>query len=104
MNRANDSVRRRTATDALNAALLWVQKESDRYEWSKADAWKKDRLRSEKPLTPRGMSLTDDVVFDSRSDSDDEDEVDNQKDGWMYKGNVVVSYKIVKAADVRIII
>ena len=26
---------------------------------------------------------SDDVVFDSRSDSDDEDEVDNKKDGWM---------------------
>ena len=61
MNRANDSVRRRTATDALNAALLWVQKESDRYERSKADAWKKDRFRSEKPLTPRGMSLMKDI-------------------------------------------
>jgi hypothetical protein len=61
MNHANDSVRRRTATDALNAALCWLRKESERYERSKADAWKKDRFRAEKPLSPRGMSLMTDI-------------------------------------------
>ncbi len=61
MNQANDCVRQRTATDALNAALCWLRKETECYKRSKLDAWKKDRFRIEKPLSPRGMSVMKDV-------------------------------------------
>ncbi len=42
MNRANNSIRRRTAIDILNAALDLIKKESERFERSKSDAWKKE--------------------------------------------------------------
>jgi hypothetical protein len=61
MNRANDSIRRRTAVDILNAALLLIKKESERFERSKSDAWKKEMWSEEKPLTPRGMAVIKDI-------------------------------------------
>jgi hypothetical protein len=42
MNRANDSIRRRTAVNILNAALVLIKKESEQFEWSKSNAWKKE--------------------------------------------------------------
>ncbi len=42
MNRANNSIRRQTAVDILNAALVLIKKESEQFERSKSDAWKKE--------------------------------------------------------------
>ncbi len=41
MNHANDSIQRQTAINILNAALVLIKKESERFERSKSDAWKK---------------------------------------------------------------
>jgi hypothetical protein len=61
MNRANDSIQRQTVVDILNAALLLIKKESERFERSKSDAWKKEVWSKEKPLTPRGMAVMKDI-------------------------------------------
>ena len=61
MNHANDSIQRWTAVDILNAALLLIKKESERFERSKSDAWKKEVWSKEKPLTPRGMAVMKDI-------------------------------------------
>jgi hypothetical protein len=52
MNRANESIQRQTAINILNAALLLSKKESEGFERSKSDAWKKKVWSEEKPLTP----------------------------------------------------
>ncbi len=61
MNRANDSIQRRTAIDILNAALLLIKKESEQFEWSTSDAWKKEVWSKEKPLTPWGKAVVKDI-------------------------------------------
>ncbi len=38
MNRANDSIRRWTAVDILNAVLVLIKKESEQFERSKSNA------------------------------------------------------------------
>ncbi len=57
MNRANDSIQRQTAIDILNDALLLIKKESEQFERSKSDAWKKEVWSKEKLLTPQGMTV-----------------------------------------------
>jgi hypothetical protein len=61
LNRANDSIQRQTAIDILDAALLLIKKESEQFEGSKSDAWKKEVWSKEKPLTPRGMAVMKDI-------------------------------------------
>jgi hypothetical protein len=61
MNHANDSIQRQTAIDILNAALLLIKKESEQFERTKSDAWKKEVWRKEKPLTPREMTVMKDI-------------------------------------------
>jgi hypothetical protein len=50
MNRANMNVRKKTAVDALNAILVLIKGDSDRFEKYKKQAWERTQL-----LTPRGM-------------------------------------------------
>jgi hypothetical protein len=57
MNHANDSIRRQTVVNILNAALVLIKKESEQFERSKSDAWKKEVWSKEKPLTPWGMTV-----------------------------------------------
>ena len=61
MNRANDDIRRRTAIDILNAALVLIKKESMRFHRAQSDAHKREVWSEEKPLTPRGMSVMEDL-------------------------------------------
>ncbi len=42
MNCANNSIQRTTAVDILNAALVLIKTESEQFEWSKSNAWKKE--------------------------------------------------------------
>jgi hypothetical protein len=60
MNHANNSIQRQTAVDILNAALVLIKKESERFKPSKSNAWKKEVWSKEKPLTPRGMTVLKD--------------------------------------------
>jgi len=50
MNRANMNVRKKMAVDALNAMLVLLKGDSDRFEKYKKQAWEQTQL-----LTPRGM-------------------------------------------------
>ena len=50
MNNANEEARNATAVDILNASLILIQKESERFEKGKQAAWKDTNH-----LTPRGM-------------------------------------------------
>ena len=50
MNRANLPVRKKTAVDALNAMLVLLKGDSDRFKKYKKQAWERTQL-----LTPRGM-------------------------------------------------
>ena len=60
MNRANKQlVRMKTAVDILNASLLLLKLEGDRFNAGKEKAWNWDQ-----PLTPKGMDIMRDV-FDS---------------------------------------
>jgi hypothetical protein len=61
MNRANKRIWRWTAVDIHNAALVLIKKESEQFEWSKSDAWKKEVWSEEKPLTPWGMTVMKDI-------------------------------------------
>jgi hypothetical protein len=61
MNRANDDIRRRTAIDILNAALVLIKKESMRFHHAQSDTHKQEVWSEEKPLTPRGMSVMEDL-------------------------------------------
>jgi hypothetical protein len=61
INHANDSIQRQTAINILNAALVLIKKESEQFEWSKSNAWKKEVWSKEKPLTPRGMTVIKDI-------------------------------------------
>jgi hypothetical protein len=63
MNRVNDSIRRQTAVDILNAVLVLIKKESEWFERFKSNAWKKEVWSEEKPLTPRGMTVMK-VIFE----------------------------------------
>ena len=59
VNRANKIVREKTAIDILNAAILLLKLEGERYHQCKAKAW----LR-EIPFTPRGMEIMKEVFED----------------------------------------
>jgi hypothetical protein len=61
MNRANYSIRRQTAVNILNAALVLIKKESEQFEQSKSNAWKKEVWNIEKPLEPWGMKVIKDI-------------------------------------------
>ncbi len=61
MNRANGSIRRQTAVNIFNAVLVLIKKESEQFERSKSNAWKKEVWSKEKPLTPRGMTMMKDI-------------------------------------------
>ncbi len=61
MNHAKDSIWRQAAIDILNAALVLIKKESERFEWSRSNTWKKEVWSKEKPLTPRGMTVMKDI-------------------------------------------
>jgi hypothetical protein len=60
MNRANDDVRKRTAVDLLNAAIIMLTKEGLRFVRCQTDAHKANRF-SGSALTPLGMSVMDDI-------------------------------------------
>ena len=59
MNRANKIVRLKTAVDILNASILLLKLEGERFDFWKEKAWNCDL-----ELTPRGMEIMKDV-FDS---------------------------------------
>jgi hypothetical protein len=56
MNRANDDIRQRTAVDILNATLILLKKESNRYEKAQDQAWNHSQQ-----LTPRGVDLMEEA-------------------------------------------
>jgi hypothetical protein len=58
MNRANKLVHEKTAVDPLNAAILLLQLEGDRFNKWKQIAWATDM-----PLTPKGMDLMKDALM-----------------------------------------
>ncbi len=62
MNRANDDIRRQTAVEILNAALVLIKKESMHFHRAQSDAHKQEVWSEEKPLTPRGMSVMEDLL------------------------------------------
>ena len=59
MNRANKIVREKTAVDVLNAAILLLQMEGNRFHQWKEKAWGR-----ELPLTPKGMEHMEMVFKD----------------------------------------
>jgi hypothetical protein len=59
MNRANKLVREKTAVDILNAAILLLKLEGERFHMWKAKAWERDQ-----PFTPRGMDIMAQVFED----------------------------------------
>ena len=59
MNRANKLVREKTAIDILNAAILLLKLEGERYHTWKTKAWERDH-----PFTPRGMDIMSKVFED----------------------------------------
>lgn len=59
MNRANKIVREKTAVDMLNAAILLLQMEGNRFHQWKEKAWGR-----ELPLTPKGMEHMEMVFKD----------------------------------------
>jgi hypothetical protein len=59
MNAANKEVRERTAVDALNAALLLINLECERFQCTKQQAWGDDS-----GLTPRGKELYESTYTD----------------------------------------
>ena len=59
MNRANMSVRRAAAVDALNACIQMLRLEAKRYEAFKKEAW-----NTTTPLTPFGMKLMEQAYKD----------------------------------------
>jgi hypothetical protein len=59
MNRANMNVRKKTAVDALNAMLILLKGDSDRFEKYKKQAWERTQL-----LTPRGMTEMEEAYKD----------------------------------------
>ena len=61
MNRANNEICQRTAVDILNAALVLIKKESERFEQNKKNAHKVSVWATPPPLTHKGMILTDEV-------------------------------------------
>jgi hypothetical protein len=61
MNCANNSIRRRTAVDIVNAIIVLLKKESNHFERSKSDAWKRDVYHEEKLLSPCGMTLLSEI-------------------------------------------
>jgi hypothetical protein len=60
MNRANEDIRKRTAVDILNAALVCLKKEGLRFNRSQKDANQHKRL-SGTVLTPEGMNIVQDI-------------------------------------------
>jgi hypothetical protein len=59
MNRANINVPKKTAVDALNAMLVLLKGDSDRFEKYKKHAWERTQL-----LTPRGMTEMEEAYKD----------------------------------------
>jgi hypothetical protein len=56
MNRANDDICQRTMVDILNAALILLKKESNRYEKAQDQAWNHSQQ-----LTTKGMDLMEEA-------------------------------------------
>jgi hypothetical protein len=56
MKRANDDIPQKTAVDILNAALILLKKESNRYEKPQDQAWNHSQQ-----LTPKGMDLMEEA-------------------------------------------
>ena len=56
MNKANLSARQRTVIDIINAMILIVKLEGERFTWFKNKAWERDEV-----LTNRGLELMQDV-------------------------------------------
>jgi hypothetical protein len=59
MNRANKLARQKAAVDILNAAILLIKLEGERFAWFKQLAWSRDDL-----LTERGMQLMEEAFTD----------------------------------------
>ncbi len=62
MNRANEDVRKRTAVDILNAALVCLKKEGLRFNRCQKDANQHKRL-SGTVLTPEGINIVEDIFL-----------------------------------------
>ena len=61
MNRANNEIRQRTAVDILNAALVLIKNESERFDRNKNDAHKVAVWATTPPLTQKRMNLMDEI-------------------------------------------
>jgi hypothetical protein len=59
MNRAKDEIHQRMVVNILNAALILLKKESNRYQKARVKVWK--HLQA---LTPKGMDLMEDAFKD----------------------------------------
>jgi hypothetical protein len=60
MNRANEDVRKRTAVDLLNAAIILIKKEGVQFKRGQSDANKVSRFTNS-VLTPRGIALMEEI-------------------------------------------
>jgi hypothetical protein len=60
MNCANNDVRKWTAVDLLNAAVIMLKKEGHRFVQGQTDAHKANRFLGS-ALMPQGMSVMDDI-------------------------------------------
>jgi hypothetical protein len=77
MNAAYKEVRARTAVDLLNACLLLIKLESDRFHGHKKNAWQLESL-----LTPAGVEEIRSVVVDEISETSFRVTVAEQDDQW----------------------
>jgi hypothetical protein len=59
MNRANMRIRERSTVDLVNACILLLKMEAERFEKNKEEVWAHDR-----PLTPRGIAIVEEIYKD----------------------------------------
>ncbi len=63
MNNANNAVRHATAVDCINATILLLKLESERFTKQQMAAWSHDGY-----FTPRGQQMFDEIVLTSTTD------------------------------------
>ena len=60
MNKANQLAQQRTAVDVLNAVILLIKLEGERFNWYKQKAWERDN----QILTELGLELMEEAFAD----------------------------------------
>ncbi len=60
MNRANKDIQKKTAIDLLNAAIILIKKEGERFKRGQSDTYKVLRFTNS-ILTPRGIALMEEI-------------------------------------------